>query len=88
MAWGYATVAGLEQEELMTRTNRIRHNKFGLAENPVGLHVKMTYKGRTLLGDVKATRRDELLGAIILTVHHFCGQPWPFEPGSYQVEVI
>ena len=57
-----------------------------LAEQPIGHHVQMTYQSREWLGEVKAVRYDN--GYYRLTVHHFNGEPWPFEPSLLSVNVI
>ena len=45
-----------------------------LDENPIGLHVVMEYRRRTLLGEVRDVWGNNLI------VHHFNGEPWPLEP--------
>lgn len=67
---------------------KLPHTKFGLACYPRGAQVTMTYQGRTLLGDVVGVRRDEVTGAIMLSVRHFNGEPWPVDPSSWAVDVL
>ena len=67
---------------------KLRFGKFGLTEDPRRYFVRMEWKGRVLLGNVAGVRRDETLGATILTVRHFNGEPWPVEPGAGSVFVI
>lgn len=68
---------------------KLQYGRFGLTENPVGLYVCLPWKdGRTLLGEVRASRYDEIHGAIRLTVRHFCGDMWPVEPVASAVTVL
>ena len=52
----------------------LNYKKGKLAENPIGLHVVMEYRRRTLLGEVRDVWGNNLI------VYHFNGEPWPVEP--------
>ena len=65
----------------------IRYSKYGLAENPIGYHVMMPYKGRNLLGEVRDVTRDHT-GSITLTITHFNGEDWPMRPLASVVTII
>lgn len=67
---------------------KLQYGKFGLSTDPRGAHVTLEHCGRTLLGEVVGARRDEVLGAVLLTVRHFNGEPWPIEPGALAVDVL
>ena len=66
----------------------LKYGKFGLSEDPRGLHVMMTWKGQKLLGTVRNVRRDDITGSTHLIVRHFNGEPWPIEPIASAVRVI
>lgn len=66
----------------------IKRNKFGLAENPIGLIVTMSWKGRDLLGTVRDTYRREVTDSIHLKITHFNGEWWPIEPIATVVHVV
>lgn len=66
----------------------IKIGKFGFAENPAGLQIKMKLGDRLFLGDVVDSYRDEITGSLRLIVRHFNGDPWPFDPVANLVEVI
>lgn len=68
------------------RRIRVRSNRHGLAENPIGLQVRMQHEGRTLLGDVRYYSVHDT--TVRLTVTHFNGEPWPLEPLAETVEVL
>ena len=51
-------------------------------------NVRMTHRGRELLGTVRSIRRDLKTGALHLIVHHFNGERWPVEPVASKVKVI
>lgn len=72
----------------MQNITRLQFNKFGLAENPIGLKVSMPWKNRTLLGDVVGCVYNDVRGVFVLTVRHFCGDDWPVSPVASAVEVI
>lgn len=67
---------------------RLQYGKFGLAEDPVGLHVVMPWKGRELLGEVMDMYRSEPTGSIHLAVRHFNREPWPIDPVASVVQVL
>lgn len=68
---------------------KLKYNKFGLTENPIGLYVAMPYSdGRTLLGEVIGTQFNEIRGMLHLNVRHFCGDDWPISPVASAVTVI
>lgn len=69
-------------------TRKFILGKYGLKEDPRHAQVTIEYEGRTLLGDVKAVRRDEAMGVTLLTVVHFCGETWPIEPHVLAVDVL
>lgn len=69
-------------------TLKFEHTKHGLKHDPRGAQVTLEWRGRTLLGDVVGCRRDEITGAILLSVRHFDGTPWPIEPTSRAVDVL
>lgn len=54
-----------------------------------GDHVCMTYRGRELLGTVRAVivPKDPKQYTYINVVH-FNGEPWPLEPMSWEVRVL
>ena len=62
--------------------------KYGLKSDPRGAHVTMQWKGRILLGEVTSAWRDEVTGAIRLSVRHFNGEPWSIEPTALSVDVL
>lgn len=51
-----------------------------------GAHVTMTHNGRTLLGTIRAVRREE--GIRFLDVQHFNGEPWPVSPYLWSVDML
>jgi hypothetical protein len=65
-----------------------QHTKHGLKYNPIGAHVMLHWQDRDLLGEVKRVHRNAVSGAIILTVQHFNGEPWPVQPTSRAVTVL
>lgn len=71
-----------------TETKRLKHTKFGLAEDPRGRQVAFEYQGRVLLGDVIDVSRDYVTGSVRLRVRHFNGEMWPVAPLSRLVEVL
>jgi len=53
------------------------------------IQVKMEYKGRIYLGDVKGYRYCEYHApGWEVTVHHFNGEPWPFRPSPSVLTVL
>jgi len=64
------------------------HTRFGMKGDPRGAHVTLTYEGRTLLGEVRDVRYNELRGCFLLTVRYFNGEPWPIAPSSLAVDVL
>lgn len=71
-----------------TKPSRFRIAKHGLAENPIGAQVALSYQGRNLLGDVVGCHYNETRGMFLLTVRHFNGKAWPIEPRALAVEVL
>lgn len=67
---------------------KLAHTKYGLKYDPRGIIVKMEYQGRTLLGRIRAVERNQVTGAIELTISHFCGDLWPIKPTSYAVDIV
>jgi hypothetical protein len=67
---------------------KFEFTKHGIKHDPRGAHVTFQYLGRQLLGEVVGLRRDDVLGATLLTVRHFCGDMWPVEPSARLVEVL
>lgn len=76
----------------MSTNSKTRKLKFGrqsrLAENAVNLHCAMIYKGREYLGTIAGVRYDDLLGIYRLTVRHFNGELWDFEPSALSVNIL
>jgi hypothetical protein len=72
----------------MVASSKIKYGKFGLAEDPRGLCVRMNHQGRVLLGRVRAVTRNEFTGAAVLTVTYFCGDRWPVAPVASAVDII
>jgi hypothetical protein len=67
----------------------ILYGKYGLAENPLGLHVCLSLPGRKeMLGTVIGVYRDDTNGAIRLIITHFCGDCWLINPIASAVKVI
>lgn len=66
---------------------RIPYGKFGLKVDPVGFHVTMPWKGRSLLGEVTETYRS-MNDAIMLKVKHFNGEAWPTDVCAAVVYVL
>ncbi len=62
--------------------------RWGLTADPRGAHVTLPWRGQTLLGEVRAVRRDPVTGCFRLTVVHFNGEPWPVEPTVSAVDVL
>jgi hypothetical protein len=71
----------------MTAT-KFPHCKFGMKVDPRGAHVTFDWRGRKLLGEVTGVERDDVLGATLLTVRHFCGDAWPIKPHFLAVDVL
>jgi hypothetical protein len=69
---------------------RIKLNKNGtLAEDPTGMQVAMSWRGCTLLGDVRGHYRVPYPPCWArLKVTHFNGESWPFDPLAGGVEVL
>jgi hypothetical protein len=67
---------------------KFERGKYGLKQNPVGAQVKMSWQGRTLLGDVKECYMDAFEGVTLLRVNHFNGEPWPLDPHVFSVTVL
>jgi hypothetical protein len=59
-----------------------------MAENPVGLHVALNFKGRTFLGEVRGYVYNMTRGSVTLSVRHFNGEMWPIEPVWNLVTVL
>jgi hypothetical protein len=57
-------------------TRKIIYGKFGLKEDPRGLHVTWTVGSRTYLATVTDLYRT-FHGAIMLKTRHFCGDDAP-----------
>lgn len=73
----------------MDNSRPIKFSRFGLAERPVGLQVKLTIGERTYLGDVTGFYLSEGYSpAVMLKVKHFNGEPWPFDPAASAVRVL
>lgn len=70
--------------------NKFKYRNGRPIENPIGHYVAAAYKGRTLLGEVTGARYDHFFGAVVLTVRHFNGEPWPADirPTYATVEVL
>ena len=66
---------------------RLQFNRWGIAENPIGLQVRWTIGERTYLADVTGVYRREHPSAIMLQVRHFNGEPMP-DVAASAVEVI
>jgi hypothetical protein len=65
----------------------IKYDGFGnLAEDPTGLHVIMTYRGKTLLGEVLYAETRN--GIVWLGVKHFNGEFWPIQPMASEVSAL
>ena len=56
--------------------------------DPRYAHVVMTYKGRTLLGEVRDMYYSEVPAGYRLRVRFLNGEPWPFDPVCSAVEVL
>ena len=69
-------------------TRNLKISKRGLAENPVGHHAILNWKGRELLGEVTGAYYNEWLGGTFLKVHYFNGESWPIEPTCTAVKVL
>ena len=55
----------------------------------IGLQVKTEIAGRVFLGDVIDARpTHNKRGDFSLTVRHFNGEPWPFDPLSSSVTIL
>ena len=67
---------------------KFEFTKFGIKHDPRGAHVTLSYRGRTLLGEVTSVRYDAPLGATLLKVCHFNGEAWPIEPSARLVDVL
>lgn len=67
---------------------KLRFTRWGLAENPTGQYVAMQLRDSLLLGEVTGFERNEVRGMIMLTVKHFNGEPWPFQPAALAVDVL
>jgi len=60
-----------------------------LTLDPRGWHVILPWKGRTLIGEIVGVAyREHPRPGYVLTVRHFCGAPWPVEPGAGAVRVL
>lgn len=73
------------------KTRELERNKFGLKEDPRGLDVVASYKGRELLGRIKDIETRNLAGggrSLRLIVYFFNGERWPFDPAPNQVKVL
>lgn len=68
-------------------TTKFRFTKFGIAEDPRGAQVRWTVGSQTYLADVIGVYRDQVRGATILKVRHFCGNEAP-EVCARLVDVI
>lgn len=62
--------------------------KHGIKHDPRGAHVTLDYQGKTLIGEVIGVARNEVRGATILNVRHFCGEMWPIQPCARMVDVL
>lgn len=70
-------------------SSKLPHGKFGLKVDPRGAQVSMPYQGRTLLGDVVGFYKREFpTCSMRLQVRSFNGEAWPFDPSSYDVNVL
>ncbi len=68
---------------------RLRFNKFGLTENPVGGHCTMEYQGRELLGEVKDVILTQgYANRLVLDVRFMNGEPWPIQPPAVLVNML
>jgi hypothetical protein len=77
-----------------TEGRRIKFNRYGMLENPVGLQVKLPWSKHVagfILGDVRGFRIERAPHGgeqIVLDVRHFNGEAWPVAPLARLVEVI
>lgn len=79
-----------EDTEGPPKPMKFPHRKGRPTVDPRGAHVTMTYKGRRLLGLVRDVYYSEFNGAagFRLRVTHMNGEPWPFDPDTYIVDVL
>lgn len=66
---------------------KMQFTKYGVAQDYRGAHATLSYHGRTLLGTIVNIWRDHI-GYTRLTVRHFNGEPWPFEPCATSVNIL
>jgi hypothetical protein len=67
--------------------NAATAKEIALLKHPCGVHVKMEYRRRLLLGEIVDfdVRRD---GTLRLYVKHFNGEFWPINPLSWEVYIL
>lgn len=58
------------------------------ASDYVGAHVRMDWRGRTLLGEIVNVRRAADWRGPTLTVRFFNREPWPCHPLASDVDVL
>jgi hypothetical protein len=58
-------------------TRKLQFSKYGLSEDPRGLHATWVIKGRRYLADILGAYYCEVRGVIMLKVRHFNGEPLP-----------
>jgi hypothetical protein len=76
-----------------TAPRRIKFTKYGMAEDPTRLQVKLAWGNASgfLLGDVVGYRLVNAAHggqSIVLDVRHFNGEAWPVSPLANVVEVL
>ena len=68
---------------------RLKFNKFGLAQNPIGGHCTYEHEGRTLIGEVTGVVLEQgYCNRLKLQVKHFNGEPWPVQPMAVLVDML
>lgn len=67
---------------------RAEIGKYGVKHDYRGAHVTLRYADRTLLGTIMNVHRDEVLGAYVADVRHFCGDEWPITPRLSALEIL
>ncbi len=77
-----------DQQGETSRPRRFKLGKYGLAENVIGKHIALNWKGRRLLGEVLRADYNDTRGYTMLTVRHFNGELWPIQPAVSVVEII
>jgi hypothetical protein len=70
----------------MSNIRSLKTNKWLLTEDPIGMHVIMTYQKRDLIGTVVDVETRN--GNSYLIVQHFNGDYWPVIPMAWEVVAL